>query len=322
MDGRARHVIRGSWVSLSDGPPRRACRPLRTDVALSLPDLVANSAVPPSRHTLRSGHLPSPGYASGRHCALCAVRRPGALLLSSVWLGCSVCGGRWDADGPASRWAGRRPWSRPGVHGYVAAQAPWHTITDALPRFATAPPSVVACPPPPVQYQTGLWQTACARGSCLCGGVVYEVSGTLEVIKNCHCWRDRKMTGAPHDSCLAGGRRRGALAQGEGPCWSSTVSLKRQDFGRAFVGYAAPVCRLWCPTPRRSAFRRAPSTTIPEPVPGIISSVAQKRRGSRLPTTCRNLRSILLQGSISDKVASWSEGGSPSKDVNNNARRN
>jgi hypothetical protein len=31
---------------------------------------------------------------------------------------------------------------------------------------------------------------------------MYEVFGTLEVIKNCHCWRDRKMTGAPHDSCL------------------------------------------------------------------------------------------------------------------------
>jgi len=28
------------------------------------------------------------------------------------------------------------------------------------------------------------------------------VDGPLDVIKNCHCWRDRKMTGAPHDSCL------------------------------------------------------------------------------------------------------------------------
>ena len=26
--------------------------------------------------------------------------------------------------------------------------------------------------------------------------------GTLDVIKNCHCYRDRKMTGAPHDPCL------------------------------------------------------------------------------------------------------------------------
>jgi hypothetical protein len=32
--------------------------------------------------------------------------------------------------------------------------------------------------------------------------VVYAVRGPLDVIKNCHCWRDRKMTGAPHDSCL------------------------------------------------------------------------------------------------------------------------
>jgi hypothetical protein len=28
------------------------------------------------------------------------------------------------------------------------------------------------------------------------------VQGPLEVIKNCHCWRDRKATGAAHDSCL------------------------------------------------------------------------------------------------------------------------
>jgi hypothetical protein len=26
--------------------------------------------------------------------------------------------------------------------------------------------------------------------------------GPLDIIKNCHCWRDRKRTGAPHDSCL------------------------------------------------------------------------------------------------------------------------
>jgi hypothetical protein len=27
--------------------------------------------------------------------------------------------------------------------------------------------------------------------------VVYTVHGLLDVIKNRHCWRDRKMTGAP-----------------------------------------------------------------------------------------------------------------------------
>jgi hypothetical protein len=77
------------------------------------------------------------------------------------------------------------PGVRPGAHGYVVAQAPWHTTTDTLPRFPTAPPSVVACPSPPVQRQTSPWQTAWIHGSCLCGGVVYEVSGQEKLTK-CH----------------------------------------------------------------------------------------------------------------------------------------
>lgn len=142
------------------------------------------------------------------------------------------------------------PGVRPGVHGYVAAQAPWHTITDALPRFATAPPSVVACPPPPVQYQTGPWQTACARGSCLCGGVVYEVSGTLDVIKNCHCWRDRKMTGAPHDSCL--------LAAAAAVHWLQGEAL--------LVVYSLPEAPGF-----RTGFCRVCGTSLPAMVPHAAS---------------------------------------------------
>jgi hypothetical protein len=90
---------------------------------------------------------------------------------------------------------------RPCAHSGVTMQAPWHSITDALPRFATAPPHLVACPPP-LPPQPSPWEAASACGSCLCGGVVYAVHGPLDVIKNCHCWRDRKMTGAPYDSCL------------------------------------------------------------------------------------------------------------------------
>lgn len=93
------------------------------------------------------------------------------------------------------------PGVRPCAHGSVAAQAPWHTITDALPRFATSPPHLISCPPPVVS-PTRRWEAGYGGGSCLCGGVIYEVHGPLEVIKNCHCWRDRKATGAPHDSCL------------------------------------------------------------------------------------------------------------------------
>jgi len=147
-------------------------------------------------------------------------------------------------------------------------------------------------------------------GVCLCGGVIYEVRGPLDVIKNCHCWRDRKATGAPMipaywqppPPCI--GSR-------EKPSRSSIVSPERQGFGRAFAGCAAAVCRPGCPTPRHSAFRRAVSTTTPELAPGITSSVGQRRRGSRSPTTCRSLRSILPQTSIGDNSVPWSEGRRP-----------
>ena len=94
------------------------------------------------------------------------------------------------------------PGVRPCAHSGVATQAPWHPITDTLPRFTTAPPYLIACPQPPLRPQPGSWDAGGGRGSCLCGGAVYAVRGPLDVIKNCHCWRDRKMTGAPHDSCL------------------------------------------------------------------------------------------------------------------------
>ena len=34
-----------------------------------------------------------------------------------------------------------------------------------------------------------------AKGSCLCGGVAYEVSGPLRNISNCHCEHCRRLTG-------------------------------------------------------------------------------------------------------------------------------
>jgi hypothetical protein len=105
---------------------------------------------------------------------------------------------------------------RPCAHSGVATQAPWHAITDALPRFATAPSYLIACPPPPLRPQTGPWDTVGSHGSCLCGGVVYAMDGPLDVIKNCHCWRDRKLTGAPHDSCLLAAASAEHWLRGEG----------------------------------------------------------------------------------------------------------
>lgn len=37
-----------------------------------------------------------------------------------------------------------------------------------------------------------------SKGSCLCGKVHYEISGTLGIFQYCHCSRCRKFTGSAH----------------------------------------------------------------------------------------------------------------------------
>ena len=36
------------------------------------------------------------------------------------------------------------------------------------------------------------------KGSCLCGGVQYEISGEIKLMANCHCSMCRKHHGAPY----------------------------------------------------------------------------------------------------------------------------
>ncbi len=40
------------------------------------------------------------------------------------------------------------------------------------------------------------------KGTCLCGGVTYQVTGNLGVFQYCHCSRCRKVTGSAHASNL------------------------------------------------------------------------------------------------------------------------
>ncbi len=42
-------------------------------------------------------------------------------------------------------------------------------------------------------------------GSCLCGGVKYEVSGGIQTVTNCHCSLCRKMSGSAFASGGFGG---------------------------------------------------------------------------------------------------------------------
>lgn len=146
------------------------------------------------------------------------------------------------------------PGVRPCAHTYVAVQATWHTITDALPRFATSPPHLPACPTQSVPHLTHTWGAECVRGSCLCGGVLYEVRGTLDVIKNCHCYRDRKMTGAPHDSCL--------LAAASAVHWLQGEALVIVYNLPEAPGFRTGFCRL-CGTSLPALVPHAESLCIP-----------------------------------------------------------
>ena len=38
------------------------------------------------------------------------------------------------------------------------------------------------------------------KGSCLCGGVKYEIDGELGAVTNCHCSLCRKMSGSAFSS--------------------------------------------------------------------------------------------------------------------------
>ena len=87
------------------------------------------------------------------------------------------------------------PGMRATCHIFAKWKAPWHPITDSLPRheaFESAGEPTVDRPSAPRSTDGVL------RGSCLCGGAAYEVTGSIKVVHNCHCSRCRKARAAAH----------------------------------------------------------------------------------------------------------------------------
>ena len=92
------------------------------------------------------------------------------------------------------------PGVRLAAHIFVASKAPWHEIEDDAARFEAYPPGLDA---PVIERARGSQARAGAvRGSCLCGGVTYELQGEHETILNCHCSRCRKSHGALYASLI------------------------------------------------------------------------------------------------------------------------
>jgi hypothetical protein len=90
------------------------------------------------------------------------------------------------------------PGARPQAHIFVASKAVWHEISDQLPRFDAYPPGFES--PEVPGPERGAPREGWVRGSCLCGGVAYEIEGAIESIRNCHCLRCRKARSAAHAS--------------------------------------------------------------------------------------------------------------------------
>ena len=91
------------------------------------------------------------------------------------------------------------PGIRPERHIFVASKAPWHEISGALPQFNEYPgsgPGMDSPVPEPSERQGAV------RGSCLCGGIAYELEGEHSLMINCHCSRCRKARAAAHATNL------------------------------------------------------------------------------------------------------------------------
>ncbi len=88
------------------------------------------------------------------------------------------------------------PGLRPMAHIFVASKAPWHEISDRLPRFDAYPPGVSSAEvavAPRAPAPAGR-----PAGSCLCGEVRYELDGSPDLIRHCHCSRCRRQRGSAH----------------------------------------------------------------------------------------------------------------------------
>jgi hypothetical protein len=87
------------------------------------------------------------------------------------------------------------PGIRPQMHIFVGSKAPGYTITDDLPQHDEYPPEWGGRghERPPVAAPEGV-----VPGSCLCGGVAWEVTGLPSLMMNCHCSRCRRGRGAAH----------------------------------------------------------------------------------------------------------------------------
>ncbi len=119
-------------------------------------------------------------------CRRCGSKVPGESHLPEVLV---VPAGSLDTDFAM----------KPRAHIFAGSKSSLCTIADALPQFEAYPSGVelpiIERPPPLGRHGTIV-------GSCLCGGVAFEIAGGLQRIVHCHCSLCRRSRGAPFASTL------------------------------------------------------------------------------------------------------------------------
>lgn len=86
------------------------------------------------------------------------------------------------------------PELRPQMHMFVASKAPWFELSDDLPKHDGYPPEWgggMGLVRPTVVARPGI-----VEGSCLCGDVAFEVTGTAVRAYHCHCSRCQRARSA------------------------------------------------------------------------------------------------------------------------------
>ena len=133
------------------------------------------------------------------------------------------------------------PGRRPELHMFAASRVPWFPITDSLPQHAAFPPefgegkSVENTPPEP--------KSGVTQGRCLCGDIAWELTGSPEIVQNCHCSRCRRARSAAHATNAFFRRKQLAWTRGEHKITSYALPGAKR-FGQDFCS------RCGSPVPR------------------------------------------------------------------------
>ena len=84
---------------------------------------------------------------------------------------------------------------QPQFHMFTGSKAGWYAIADDLPQYADWPPEYGL---QPVSRAAVPARPGVTHGSCLCGGVAYEIDGPPQRFYYCHCSRCRRGRSAAH----------------------------------------------------------------------------------------------------------------------------